>query len=74
MGSKYRLETIALDQPILCAGVLVRPGDVVVGDSSGVVVIPPDQVDAVIKIAGEILEWEEETARRISAGGPLRKA
>jgi regulator of RNase E activity RraA len=73
VGSKYRLETVAFDEPIVCAGVLVRPGDVIVGDSSGVVVIPPDRLDEVIKIANEILEWEEETARRISAGGPLRK-
>jgi regulator of RNase E activity RraA len=73
VGSKYRLETIAFDEPIVCAGVLVRPGDAIVGDGSGVVVIPPDRLDEVTKIAGEILKWEEETARRISEGGPLRK-
>jgi regulator of RNase E activity RraA len=73
VGSKYRLETIAFDEPIVCARVLVRPGDIIVGDASGVVVIPPDRIDEVIKIANEILTWEEETARRISQGGPLRK-
>ncbi len=38
---------------IQCAGVLVRPGDVLVGDNDGVVVVPSH-------LAQEVLEWAEE--------------
>lgn len=36
-----------LNQPITCAGVLVRPGDIVLGDEDGVVVIPAHRVEDV---------------------------
>ena len=45
-------------RPIQCGGVLVRPGDVLVGDDAGVVVIPPGMVDQVIRIATDRLELE----------------
>jgi regulator of RNase E activity RraA len=43
---------------IQCGGVLVRPGDVLVGDDAGVVVIPSALVEQVIRIATERLELE----------------
>ena len=38
---------------IQCGGVAVRPGDVIVGDDDGVVVVPS-------KVATEVIEWYEE--------------
>ncbi|WP_067176735.1 fumarylacetoacetate hydrolase family protein [Microtetraspora niveoalba] len=43
--------------PISCGGVLVMPGDVLVGDAEGVVVIPPSLVD---EVAGDALRQEDE--------------
>jgi regulator of RNase E activity RraA len=60
-----------LQVPIGCAGVAVYPGDVLVGDRDGVVVIP--RVLAA-EIAGPALEQEELEAylhERIQAGEPL---
>ncbi|HZV51384.1 MAG TPA: RraA family protein [Candidatus Dormibacteraeota bacterium] len=68
-GSKFRLETVAVDVPITCGGVLVSPGDIVVGDDSGVVVIPPARVAEVIEGATAIVARERELARVIRAGG-----
>lgn len=44
---------------IQCGGVLVRPGDAIVGDDDGVVVVPRAVVDQVIDIAQEREEVEE---------------
>ena len=48
-----------VNDAIQCGGVLVRPGDAVVGDDDGVVVVPRVMVDEVIRIAREREEVEE---------------
>ena len=40
-----------VNDAVQCGGVLVRPGDAVVGDDDGVVVVPHSEVDEVIRIA-----------------------
>lgn len=60
-----------LDAAITCGGVMVRPGDVLVGDDEGVVVIPRHLVEA---IAPEAHAKEREEAwieREILAGAPI---
>jgi regulator of RNase E activity RraA len=68
-GSKLRLQTVGIDVPIVCGGVPVSPGDTVVGDDSGVVVIPPARLPDVIEAASTILARERELARTLAAGG-----
>jgi regulator of RNase E activity RraA len=48
-----------VNDPIQCGGVLVRPGDAIVGDDDGVVVVPWAAADEVIEIAHEREEVEE---------------
>lgn len=48
-----------VNDAIQCGGVLVRPGDAVVGDDDGVVVVPQAIVDEVIEIAHQREEVEE---------------
>ena len=48
-----------VNDAIQCGGVLVRPGDVLVGDDDGVVVVPQSIVDEVIEIAHQREEVEE---------------
>jgi 5-oxopent-3-ene-1,2,5-tricarboxylate decarboxylase / 2-hydroxyhepta-2,4-diene-1,7-dioate isomerase len=64
-----RLHTpLAHQVPIACAGVTVLPGDVVVGDAEGAVVIPAGMV-AEIADASTTMEIEEEFAiERVAAG------
>lgn len=47
-----RLEAVGIDGPVLCAGVQVHPGDLVVADESGVVFIPEELVD---RVAAQLL-------------------
>ena len=56
------LHPVALDEPVGCAGVAVYPGDVLVGDRDGVVVIPRDLVDEVADEALDAVEYEEFAA------------
>lgn len=37
-----------LNVPVICGGVIVRPGDIVLGDCDGVVVLPVDQAEAIL--------------------------
>lgn len=58
--------------PIGCAGVLVVPGDVVVGDREGVVVIPAALADEVAAGAAEQEDLEAFSLERIRAGDALK--
>lgn len=60
-----------LNVPIGCGGVAVYPGDVLVGDDDGVIVIPLDLVDQAIEGAKEIVEYDEFVEERLAAGASL---
>lgn len=73
----YHAQTVlipfAVNVPIACGGVLVMPGDIVVGDDDGAVVVPVALAEAVVKAGSEHAEWEEFSRHRLSQGGDLRK-
>ncbi len=58
----------ALDVPIACAGLLVRPGDWVIADDSGVAVLAADRADAALAAAAVRAGAEVELIARIRAG------
>lgn len=60
----------SVDDAITCAGVFVRPGDVVVGDAEGAVVIPHALVAEVAADAVAQEEVEEFAIERVAAGDP----
>lgn len=55
-------------EAVSCGGVVVSPGDLVLGDDDGVVVIPAAMVDAVAGEATERLRVEGEWIERIRTG------
>jgi regulator of RNase E activity RraA len=57
--------------PIACGGVAVYPGDVVVGDAEGVIVIPHAIADVVAADAFEQEKLEEFVQVEIASGRPL---
>lgn len=58
-------------RPIGCGGVAVYPGDVIVGDGEGVVVVPAHLADEVAADAAEQESLEEFVTAEIRAGRPL---
>ncbi|WP_273786052.1 ribonuclease activity regulator RraA [Brucella intermedia] len=62
---------IDMQQPIGCAGVAVYPGDIVVGDSDGVVVIPRSIAEEMANDSYEQEQREKFLFTKIDAGAPL---
>ena len=58
-----RNEIESVNRPIVCGGVCVMPGDVVVADGDGVIVVPRAKAEEVAKYARTILE-EDKAGRR----------
>jgi len=54
--------------PVTCGGVVVNPGDWVVGDEDGVVTIPRDQAEELLAAAEAVEEKEDRYASRMDAG------
>ena len=65
------MHPVELNRPIACAGVAVYPGDVLVGDGEGVVVIPRHLVDEIADEAVEAVEYEAFAEREIARGRSL---
>lgn len=53
---------------MVCAGALVRPGDVIVGDQDGVVVVPRKTVVEVARLGDHRRAKEERSRARLKAG------
>jgi regulator of RNase E activity RraA len=62
------MHPVELNHPIACAGVAVYPGDVLVGDGEGVVVIPRHLVDEVADDAVDAVEYEAFAEMEIARG------
>lgn len=60
-----------MNVPIGCGGVLVLPGDVVVGDGEGVVVIPAQVAEAVAHDAHEQERLEEFIQQKVAGGASI---
>jgi regulator of RNase E activity RraA len=59
-----------LQRPIACGGVAVIPGDVLVGDGDGVVVIPQAMAAEVARDGAEQEQLEDFLKQRVAAGHP----
>lgn len=53
---------------IVCGGVVVHPGDIIVGDENGVVVVPPALVEEIIANTEKKLAYEKKRIEEIEAG------
>jgi 4-hydroxy-4-methyl-2-oxoglutarate aldolase len=58
--------------PISCGGTVVMPGDIIVGDGDGVVVVPRDNAEDVLTLVQQLMERERKRIAEINAGTLFR--
>jgi regulator of RNase E activity RraA len=63
---------VDMNVPVGCGGVLVMPGDVVVGDAEGVVVIPAQVAESVAQDSFEQERLEDFILSRVQAGSSIK--
>jgi len=66
-----RKEPIEINTPIVCGGVIVNPGDLIVADEIGVAVVPASQLEAVYQKAREQADKEIATREEILKGATV---
>ena len=73
---KFRFEALEVNGLVVCGGVSVYPGDLVVADDSGVVIVPQRFLREVVRRAIETLKKEKRLIEAIEEGssiGEIRK-
>jgi len=71
---KDRVQMDAANKPVSISNVQVKPGDLVVGDESGVVIVPQERAEEIFTIATEISEKERQIENEVESGSELREA
>lgn len=58
----------SVNVPVVCAGASIQPGDVVVADIDGVVIVPRERAEEVARLADERIAKEEKARERLRTG------
>ena len=67
-GAQYSGE---INVPVQCGGAIVHPGDWVVGDEDGVVVVPADRLESVVEAAKRLAVVEKRIEEEVAKGKDL---
>jgi len=68
---KWRIETIAINKPVMICSIMVNPGDVVLADEVGICFIPRDRAAEVLARTRQIAANEEIRQAKIASGAPV---
>lgn len=71
---KDRVQVDAVNVPVTVGGIQVKPGDILVGDDSGVVTVPWEKAEEVLAVAREIGTAEDAIEQAVRGGESLAEA
>lgn len=71
---KTRLKLEAMNEPVTIGGITVRPGDVIIGDDTGIVAVPREEFERVLAEADKMVAIDHAMERAIRAGAPFYEA
>jgi len=72
--SEGNLVSVSVDEPVICGGVRVQPGDLILGDTDGIVVVGEKDLRMVWMRAVEICDAEQEMQESLRQGLSLSEA
>jgi regulator of RNase E activity RraA len=71
---KTRLKLEALSEPVRIGGIAVKPGDLVAGDDTGIVVVPRGDLARVLDAAERMLKTDAAVEQALHAGKSFSEA
>ena len=71
---KTRIKVISINEPIICAGVWVRKGDIIVGDGTGVLCLPIEHVEKITEAAEKFTADDKKAMQEMENGLTFREA
>lgn len=71
---KTRIKVEAIGEPITIEGVLIRPGDLIVADGSGICVLPIEQAETILQMASKFAADDRQAEEEIARGLSFREA
>ena len=71
---KERVQVDQVNIPVAISGVQVRPGDIILGDDSGALVVPKERAAEILEIAKRIEETEQKIIAEVKNGSTLKAA
>lgn len=70
-GGYAKYSIVELNGPVNCGGVEVMPGDLIVADADGVVVIAPEDIERLLPACEQIQAAEDASAKALASGKPV---
>lgn len=63
-----RTEPVGLNVAVVVAGLVIRPGDIIVGDENGIAVVPREQAEQVLAATQLVISKEDAIRDKIESG------
>jgi regulator of RNase E activity RraA len=64
--SLWDLASVGMREPVTLGNVQIRQGDIVFGDETGIIIVPPEQKDTILEHARRIHDGEAEAAKQFA--------
>ena len=74
VSGKTRIKVEAIDEPVRIRGVIVRPGDLVVADETGIITVPAERLADVLARAEALVEIDTRLETALKAGRSFSQA